>query len=533
MQRRPFMQLSAAAMAASVIAPLAAPRLAAAQGGRVLRFIPHADLAVTDPLFSAAYVTRNHGYLVYDTLFGQDAAYQPQPQMLEGFTTEADGRRWVLTLREGLRFHDGTPVLARDCVASIRRWGARDDLGRTLMAATEELSADGDRRIVFRLKAPFPLLPLALGKTPGLMCAIMPARIAEAAPEKAVTEIVGSGPFRFLADERVAGDHVAYARFEDYRPREGGVAEGTAGPKRVHFDRVEWKVIADASTAGAALRTGEVDWWELPSPDMLPLLRRGNGMKVEVLDPSGYVGALRLNHLQGPTANPAIRRALLAAISQQDAVMAMAGTDPALWNDKVGYFCPGTPLASEVGLEAVTAPRDLAAVKRALEAAGYQGETLLLMVPSDVHLNTAASDVAADALKRAGVNVDYVAMDWGTMLQRRNKKEPVAQGGWSAYVALNTGADTANPAVHPMLRGDGKSGVYGWCEDAEIERLRAAYFQAEKATAQRGIAERMQAEAFRHVPYVPLGQIAQLTAYRANLSGLLKGVPVFWNLRRA
>ena len=528
MQRRQLLALAGTAFAA----PLATPRLGAAQGQRLLRFVPHADLAVVDPVWTSAYVTRNHAYLVFDTLYGLDAGYNPQPQMVAGQAVEEDGRRWTLTLRDGLAFHDGTPVLARDCVASIRRWGGRDDLGRTLLSITDELSAPDDRTIVFRLKRPFPLLPFVLGKSSGLVCAMMPARIAEGSPDKAFTEVVGSGPFRFRADERVAGDRVVYERFAGYRPREGSAASGTAGPKVVHLDRVEWKIISDASTAASALRAGEVDWYELPGADILPLLRRGQNVRVETLDPSGYVGSLRLNHLQGPTANPEVRRAMLAAISQQDVVMASAGTDPALWKAGVGFFCPDTPLANDAGLSAVTGPRDRAALRRALQAAGLAGEKLVFMTPSDIQLNNSASEVAADALRQAGMQVDLQSMDWGTMLQRRNKKEPASQGGWHAYVAFNTGSDMVNPATHPLLRGDGASGAYGWSENPEIERLRGEWFSAPDLAAQQTIARRLQEVAFGHVPYIPLGQVAQLTAFRDDLSGMAKGVPVFWNIRR-
>ncbi|MBE9605806.1 ABC transporter substrate-binding protein [Acetobacteraceae bacterium H6797] len=525
MQRRHLFALGAASAAS-----LAMPRLGLAQGSRTLRFIPHADLAVLDPIVSNVYVTRNHAYLVYDTLFGQDEAMNPQPQMVEGFTTEDDGRRWVLTLREGLLFHDGQKVLARDCVASIRRWGQKDDLGRALMAVTDELSAPDDRRIVFRLSKPFPLLPFALGKTPGVVCAMMPERIANTPVDKAFTEVVGSGPFRFLPAERVSGDRVAYERFAGYKPREGGKAEGTAGPKVAHFDRIEWKVIADAATAAGALQAGEVDWWELPSNDMLPLLRRGRGFTIEPLDPSGYMVSMRINHLQGPTANPAIRRAMFMALNQKDVVMAMAGTDASLWKDGVGFFCPGTAMANDAGMEALKG--DPAAAKKALEAAGYKGEPFMIMLPGDLQANAIGGSVVADALRRAGMTVDEVSMDWGTLLQRRNKKEPVAQGGWGGYVVMNTGVDLGSPAVHANLRGDGKSSLYGWCESPAIETLRGEWLAAPGLSEQQAIARKLQSQAFQDLPYMPLGQVAQLTAYKAELKGMLHGVPVFWNVKR-
>jgi peptide/nickel transport system substrate-binding protein len=525
MDRRRFLHVSTAGLAA-----MAAPRLALGADQKVLKFVPHADLAVIDPTWNNAYVTRNHGYMVFDTLFGQDGNYQPQPQMLEGFSVEDDGKRWVLKLREGLKFHDGTPVLARDCVASLNRWGKRDDFGKSLFAATDELSARDDRTIVFRLKRPYPLLPMALGKTGLIMAAMMPERIANSDPDKPITELVGSGPYRFKADERVAGDRVVYERFAGYVPR-GGAPEGTAGGKVAMFDRVEWKIISDASTAGAALRTGEVHWWELPGADMVPLMRKTRNVKVEVLDPSGYVAALRINHLHAPTANPAVRRAMIRAISQRDVVMAMAGTDPSLWRDNVGFFCPGTSLANDAGLDAVSSPRNPDAVKRALAEAGYGGEKIVLLVPEDLQINALPSQVVADNLQKAGFNVDYVSTDWGTLVQRRIKKEPPAQGGWGAYVVLNSGTDMLTPAVHASLRGNGVA-LNGWCESPAIEKERDAWMAAPDAAGQLAAARRLQEQAFTDVPYIPLGQVAQLTAFRDDLSGMVKGMPVFWNIKR-
>lgn len=524
--RRQFMFAASAAASA-----LAAPRLAAAADQRVLRFVPHADLAVVDPHWSPAYVTRNHGYLCYDTLFGQDASLNPQPQMVEGVAVEDDGRRWTLTLRSGLKFHDGTPVLARDCVASLRRWGARDEFGKNLFAVTDELAATGDRTLVFRLRRPYPMLPLALSKTGLMMAAIMPERLANADATRPLTEVVGSGPYRYKADERVPGDRVVYERFADYVPRSGGAIEGTAGPKITHFDRIEWRILPDASTASAALQTGEVHWWELPSADMLPLLRRGRGVTVETLDPLGYMASLRINHAQGPTAQAAVRRAITRAVSQRDIVMAMAGTDPALWRDRVGYFTPDTPLANDAGIEVVAAPVDAAAVRQALAAAGYNGEPFVLMVPQDIQINAAASAVIADQLKQAGVNVDYLTTDWSTLLQRRNRREPPAQGGWSGYVVLNSGGDLLDPFVHAALRGNA-SALNGWCESPAIETLREEWFASPTVEGQQAVARRLQQQAFQDVPYVPLGQVAQLTALRSDLSGMIKGVPVFWNIRR-
>jgi peptide/nickel transport system substrate-binding protein len=292
---------------AASIATLAAPRLAASAEQRVLKFVPQADLAAVDPVFTSAYVTRNHGYLVFDTLYGMDEHYRPQPQMVSGYTVDDDGKTWTFMLRDGLKFHDGTPVLGRDAAASIKRWGKRDTFGQALMAASDEIDAPNDKALRFRLKKPFPLLPNALAKAPSYMPCIMPERLAKTDGATQVTEVVGSGPYRFLASHRVQGAHFAYERFADYVPRPEGTPSFTAGPKQAMFDRVEWHVIPDPATAASALQADEVDWWEQPTIDLQPMLLKNSNIAVEVTDPTGVIGTLRLNCLQPPFNSPAIR----------------------------------------------------------------------------------------------------------------------------------------------------------------------------------------------------------------------------------
>ena len=537
MRRRGLLATSLAAGLAAP--PLALPGLfrarAASSGGSVLRFVPQSDLAVLDPIWSTAYVTRNHAMMVFDTLYGMDSAFRARPQMVAGHEVSPDGLDWRLTLRQGLRFHDGEPVLARDCVASIRRWGARDGFGQTLMAATEELSAEGDRVIRFRLKRPFPLLPDALGKAGSAICAIMPERLAKTDPFTQVTEMVGSGPFRFLASERVAGSRVVYARHEQYVPRPedeaGGPADFTAGPKRVHFDRVEWHVLPDAATAANAMRAGEMDWWENPTADLLPMLRQDAKLTVAQRDVAGYVGCLRFNHLNPPFDNPAIRRALLGAVSQVDSMTAVAGTDRSNWSDGVGYFPPVSPLASDAGMAALTGPRDLAAARRALAGAGYDGQKVVLLSPSDFPTLKALADVTADLLRRLGMNLDEQAMDWGSMVQRLPKRDRVEAGGWSVFGTFWSGIDQINPAVHSYLRGNGMA--TGWPRSETLESLRDEWLAAPDAAAQKSIAARIQEQAFRDVPYIPLGQMLASTVFRREIMDIPKGFVLFWSTRRA
>ncbi|WP_458096776.1 ABC transporter substrate-binding protein [Roseomonas sp. WA12] len=531
MHRRTFITSAGAGLIAPAVA---APSLVRAQSASTLRFTPQQDVVTLDPVTTTAYATRNHGYMVFDTLYGMDARFQPTPQMVDGHTVGDDGRLWNLILREGLRFHDGEPVLARDCVASLRRWSKRSPFGGMLMDATDELSAPDDRTIRFRLKRPFPLLPLALGNAGVPVCAMMPERLANTDPFRQVTELTGSGPFRYKADERVPGSLSVYTKFEGYVPRRDGTPSWTSGPKVVHFDRIEWRVMPDPSTATNALIAGEADWQEYAYHDQLSLLRRARNVRVEVKDPTGFVGQMSVNHLQAPFNNPAIRRAVLGAIDQESMMQAMVGpSETSLYKVPLGVFPPGTPMASDAGLAPLTGPRDYAKVKAALGDAGYRGETVLLMVASTSSAITTLGAVMADSLKQAGMNVEIYSVEFNAMLQRRNRKGPVSDGGWSAFITNWVGLDWLNPAVHAPLRGAGEAGYAGWPNIPRIEELRTSWLSAPDLTAQQAISREMQTVAMQEVCYYPLGQYLQPTAFRSNLTGVLDGFATFWNVRRA
>ncbi|SDB74577.1 ABC transporter substrate-binding protein [Belnapia rosea] len=525
MKRRVFLAGSALG-----VASLASPSLAQPAGSRVLKFVPQADLAIVDPLRTTAYVTRNHGYLVFDTLYGLDEHFNVQPQMVEGHTVEQDGKLWRLTLREGLKFHDGLPVLARDVVASLRRWGRVDGFGGILLEVTDELSAPSDRVVQFRLKHPFRLLPEALAKLPGFMPCVMPERIVSIDPRQAITEMVGSGPFRFIASERVQGARFVYEKFGDYVPRPSGTPSRTAGPKVAHLDRIEWHVLPDPATAASALQSGEVDWLESPSLDLLPMLHRARHLSIELKDTTGNIGNMRLNHLTKPFDNPEIRRIVLRAVRQADFMSAVAGSAPGGWADGVGYFCPGTPLAE--GLPPLAREPDTEKSKQALRAAGYAGEPVVVLAATDYPSINAMAQVGSDLLRGLGMNVDFQAIDWGTVQQRRLSKEPVGRGGWSLFFTFIAGADTFNPAVNHSIRGNGVAGTPGWPQSAELERLRTEWLSAPDLAAQKAACAMLQQQAQIDVPYVPLGQFFQPFAFHRSVSGILPGFSTFYNVRK-
>jgi peptide/nickel transport system substrate-binding protein len=417
-------------------------------------------------------------------------------------------------------------------VASLRRWGVRDPFGQALMAATDDLSAPSDKQVVFRLSRPFPLLPQALAKPTIMMPAIMPERLAAAPAGKMITEMVGSGPFRFLADERVSGARNVYAKFEKYVPRQG-VASFCAGPRVAHFDRVEWLTTPDPSTQASALHAGEVDWVEQPVMDLVPSLKADRSLVVEVIETRGLIGMLRFNHLYPPFDNPAIRRAVLHAVNQKEFMTAVAGEgDSSLINDHAGFFPPSSRYASDVGMENFSASPDMAALRKAVTAAGYGGEKVVFLGAADVPRITAVCQVGADMLTKLGFNVDYVSTDWGTVVQRNMHQEPIGEGGWSMFGAMTGGLDWDNPACNSALRGNGRAAVAGWPTAPKLEALRDQWLRAPDMAAQKALAVDIQRQAFIDVPTLPLGLYYQPVAYRNDLTGMMKGLILFTGVRR-
>ena len=515
---------------------LSAPAVLRAQGTvgstTTLKFVPYADLALLDPIVTTAYTTRTHGLMVFETLYGIDDSGTPQPQMLEGHTTESDGKLWRLTLRSGLMFHDGTPVLARDCVASLKRWAMRDAFGEALMQATEQLSAPDDKTIEFRLKLPFPALPAALGKPYSYLPVIMPERLASLPPTTQVTEMVGSGAYRFVANERVPGARAVYQKFDKYVPRPGGAAAFTAGPRIAHFDRIEWVTIPDAGTAAAALQSGEVDWYEQPDMDLVPLLQKNKDLIVRVVEDRGLMGCMRLNHLQPPFDNKKIRQVLMKAVRQRDFMLAVAGAENKAWRDGVGMIAPSSPFANDGGMAALTGATDVAALKKELTDAGYKGEKIVLLAGSDVPRISAVCQVMADTCRKIGLEIDYLSLDWGTVVQRWNSKAAADKGGYHMFGVYFGALDTSNPAAHLLMRGNGQGAFAGWPTSPAYEAAREKFLAAPSEAEQKALAREMQTASMDDVTYLPLGMYFQPAAYRKDLTGMLTGLPLFTNVRR-
>jgi peptide/nickel transport system substrate-binding protein len=514
-------------------AALASPRLSLAAAAKTLRFVPQADLPNLDPIVGTQLVVRNASLLVYDMLYGTDSQVQPRPQMAEGHDLSPDRLTWTFRLRPGLTFHDGAPVLARDCVASLKRWMARDILGLRLHKQMAAIEAIDDRSFRIRLVKPFPLMLFALGKNSTNIPVIMPERIAAGDPFKAVSAYVGSGPMTFKRDEWLAGSQAVFERFAAYQPRQEP-ADWLAGGKAMLLDRVEWVTMPDASTAAGALQSGEIDWWEQPVNDLVPLLKRNPGIRVDIADPLGNIGIFRLNHLHPPFDDVRIRRAVQMALSQEDMMRAVAGDDTALWQALPSFFTPGTPSYTEAGGEPLKGPRRYDEAKRLLAEAGYQGEKVVMLVAADVPITKAQGDVAADLLGRIGMAVDYRALDWGTVGARRASKAPPDQGGWNVFFSWTPGAGAISPAGYAMIDASGDTAWFGWPKSDAVQSCIAAWYDAPDDAARQGAMDAIDTASMAFVTYLPTGFFLSNTAWRTTVSGIVKApFPVFWGVQKA
>ena len=529
MKRRNFLG-TAAGLAAALPSSIAIAQ--SAQPGRAgtLRLVPVTALTVLDPVFSTSLVTTSHGWTVYDTLFGIDSKGAIKPQMAEGHTVSDDGRTYLIRLRDGLKFHNGEPVRAQDCIQSLIRWTSRESVGQTAAKFVDSWGVADDRTLKITLKRPVSIFLEAIARGGASIPFMMAEHVAKTDAYKQITETIGSGPYRFVEKEYVPGILSVYARNADYVPRPEP-ADGTSGGKVAHFDRIEWQTIPDSATAAAALQSGEVDWYEQVQPDLVPLLRRNADLRLGNANPSLFNGVMRFNCLQPPFNNPAVRRAVMLGVRQHDYMEAVTGGDSSAFRDCKAVLPCGTAFGRELG--APFMPGNLDAARAALAASGYKGEKVVIISPSDVPTIGPFGDITHDLLVKMGMNSDLVSTDWATVASRRISREPVDKGGWSIFHTWAPSSIISTPVDSFPMRGLGAAGWAGWFGDEKIEELIQAWVLSNGGEERATAADAVQMRAFEVVPFVNLGQFEIRSAYRKNLTGIIEGTGAFmWNVRR-
>jgi peptide/nickel transport system substrate-binding protein len=501
--------------------------------GKTITAVMHSDLRIIDPIFTTAYITRDHGYMVYDTLIATDSNFKIQPQMADWKISD-DKLTYTFTLRDGLKWHDGAPVTAEDCVASLKRWAAVDGMGQKLLQYTASLEATDAKTITLKLKEPYGLVLQSIGKPSSRVAFMMPKRLAETPPDKQIPEQIGSGPFKFVQAEFQPGVKAVYEKNTDYVPRKEP-ASWTAGGKVVKVDRVEWVTMPDSQTAVNALQSGDIDFMENVPWDMLPVVEGNGDLKVDVLNKFGYQTLGRMNFLFPPFDNPKVRRAALLAMNQKDVLDALVG-NPKYYKICGAFFICDTPFASDVGSESLVKGNGMAEARKLLAESGYDGTPVVIMAPGDVITLKAQPIVAAQQLREAGFKVDLQATDWQTVVSRRASQKPPKEGGWNMFFTNWVSADVSDPIANLSIGGQGKKGGwFGWAEDAKIEQLKDAFVHAASLDDQKKIATEIQQEAYDQVIYVPLGQYLAPSSWRKSLTGIIDGpaTPVWWNVDKS
>jgi peptide/nickel transport system substrate-binding protein len=528
--RRGLTRIALALPALALSAAWTGPAVAA---GKTITAVMHSDLRIIDPIFTTAYITRDHGYMVYDTLVATDANFKIQPQMADWKVSD-DKLTYTFTLRDGLKWHDGTPVTAEDCVASLTRWGKVDGMGQKLMDFTASIEATDAKTITLKLKEPYGLVLESIGKPSSRVAFMMPKRLADTPPDKQISEQIGSGPFKFVQAEFQPGVKAVYEKNPDYVPRKEP-ASWTAGGKVVKVDRVEWLTMADAQTAVNALQSGDIDFMENPPFDLLPVLQSNPDLTIEVLNKFGFQTLGRMNFLYPPFDNVKVRRAALLAMNQKDVLDALVG-NPKFYRVCGAFFVCGTPLETEAGAEALVKGSGMAEAKKELAASGYDGTPVVIMAPGDVVTLKAQPVVAAQLLREAGFKVDLQATDWQTVVSRRASQKPPKEGGWNMFFTNWVSADVDNPVSNLSIGGQGKNGGwFGWAEDATIEKLRDQFARSSSLDEKKKLAAEIQKQAYDQVIYIPLGQFLIPSAWRKSLTGVIDGpaTPVFWNIDKS
>lgn len=497
-----------------------------------MRCVMHADLASLDPIATTVSMTSYHGALIYDTLFGNDEQSIPRPQMVSTYAVSDDGLVYTFTLRDGLKFHDGQAVRARDAVASVKRWGARDGAGQHLFKRVADVAAKDDKTLTITLKEPYPLLLDWLGKSSPSICFIMRESDALTDPAKPITEAIGSGPFMFNRAETRTGSQYVYDRNPDYLPR-SEPPSGFAGGKVAKFQRIILQNMPDEQTAVSALLAGEIDFIERVSPELLDQLEGNTSVKLEVLNTTGTMGWLRMNTLQPPFNNVKARQAMLYLVDQAAIMQATFG-DPKTYTGCASLFACGTTMENDANTDWYKGKQNIAKAAALFKEASYDGTPVVILQQTSSPVLSNAALLVAQWLRQAGVKAELVPLDWAGIVARRANKGKPTEAGWSIFFTTASGSAYDNPISLAGHAANGEKGWFGWPQDATHEQLRDAWAAAATLTERQKIARQMQENAWNFVPHVYLGQWFDTAAMRSDITGMIKlpNLVPFWNVRR-
>jgi peptide/nickel transport system substrate-binding protein len=411
---------------------------------KVLEVVPSADAAELDPARAANQIGRIYSQMVFDTLFALDQSLSPKPMMVDKEVISPDRLTYTFSLRQGLRFHDGSEVTARDVTASLQHWMDGSATGGELKARLAAMNIIDPSTFTLTLKQPFGLLEFLLAGPGAPIAAIMREADATRGPSGPMTNPIGSGPFRYVASERESGHRVVFDRNPDYAPRVEP-PDGAAGARIVKVDRVVWHIMPDPATAANALVTGEVDFWDTVPSDMVAFLKQ-HGVTVRRTASLPSVAWIRPNFELPPFNDARARQALASLIDQKEFMQAVAGETP--WSSCYSFSVCGSLLGTEVGSEPYR-KTDVTKAKQLLADSGYRGEPVIVVGTPQLPIINVMSQLLVQRLRDVGMNVDLQMGDWTSVFQRITTR---GSGGWNVTASYSLGgtAFARSPVMAPV-----------------------------------------------------------------------------------
>jgi peptide/nickel transport system substrate-binding protein len=504
---------------------------ATAQTKSTLRIKGSGDIAQIDPLFSTSYPTRDMAYLIWDTLFALDASYQPQPQMVDTYTISNDNLVYEFVLRDGLKFHDGAPVRSADAIASIKRWMGKDSLGLEIAKRLSGIEAINDKSFRIVLKEAFPQVLHGLGRMTAYPLFVMPERLANVPIGTKLPEVIGSGPFKLVANEWVPGVKFVVERFADYVPRKEPPSN-LAGGKVAKVDRIERITVPDETSAVNALLAGELDFVAEVPTDLMPLVERNQNIAYGLRPQLGKSVQIVLNHTLPPLDNIKIRQAVQAALSQQDFMTTLFGNRKEVYKLCAAIFMCDGPYETDAN-SARYMNKNVELAKRLLKEGGYDGTPIVYMHPTDGKLQMDGGAVLVESLRKAGFNVRDDLIDTATMFSRRNNKGPVSAGGWNMFLTAFGGDALMDPLTNPYVTGACEKAFVGWPCDAELQAAWQSFLVAGSPAARKEAAIKIQARSNEIVTFIPMGQYSDYAAWSKKVTGMIDSpILLYWNVEK-
>jgi peptide/nickel transport system substrate-binding protein len=496
--------LTSAAPAASQESPRPGGVLKAAMIGEP----PSLDLHWT-----TAVIVQQITWHVYETLYTLDKNLQPIPLLAEGHTVSDEGRRYTITLRRGVRFHNGKEMTSADVVPSLQRWGRMATPGKAIFKTVEAVEATGPHTVVIHLKEPSGSLLFGLARGNN-GAAIYPKEVMDAAGTGQVKEVIGTGPYRFV--EHKPDRHIKLARFKDYAARPEP-ANGYGGKRTAYLDEIRFIPVPDVAVRLAGVETGEYHFAHQIKQDQYDRIKTLPGIRPRVIKFGGWATAV-INHKQGLMTNKTLRQALQAALDMEPILAAGFG-------NKAFYRADGAVFPPEQGLwhtpagTAAYNQKSKDKARKLLQEAGYKGEPIRWITTKEYEWMYKIALVSKQQLEEVGFKIDLQVVDWATLVQRRNKPE--------LYEVFSTGFTfTDDPALATALQCNWPG---WWCHE-EKDRLMAELARESDPKKRRAIIERVQAIFHDDVGRIKFGDNFALDVTRTDLRDV-GDMPLlyFWN----